>query len=378
MMTQRTLLYLFLATPILRADSCAPILSDPVFELWCDGETLCSWRVDNGTIQRVPTWHEADFGVELSSPNTQISQLIQRGNTGCLEITTLANVDDSATLELLIDFLDDGVMDHRQPIVGQNWARAQFLITPPPWFDDVAAPPWYQATRVFVRKTGDKRAVLAEMNVTATDGARCTAPAVELRGAPLGVPCANPAGCASGQCGPGTPRPSDTILNTVCGECTDDDACDAGEICGITTRSNYLPYASCVAAGRDPLGAACRTDAECAGGICCGGTCSVCCGEPGRGCPAGAVCKNGVENDGRFAILSPDIAWRCDAEQHKGRAGDACVVQADCMSGTCSSTIALKFCAMEGRDCVANESCNPVVGSPFGDCILQATPGLCR
>src|SRR5215208_1468020 len=49
------------------------ITRDPGFDLWC-GESLCAWKLERGTIQRAPTWHLEDAGVELVEPGTAIEQ----------------------------------------------------------------------------------------------------------------------------------------------------------------------------------------------------------------------------------------------------------------------------------------------------------------
>jgi hypothetical protein len=361
MNARRALLLLLLTTPILRADSCGPVIADPGFELWC-AESLCSWRVDTGQIQRAPTWHRADFGVELIDPDTQISQPFQ-GGVACLAVKTLADVEENASLELLIDFHDDGVIDHRQPIVGRRWARSEFLITPPAW---------YERARVLVRKAGTGRAVLAELGVSQEAAASCTAAPVAIRDAALGLPCEADSECRQRHCAPSIPRQTESALGKVCGACASDEHCGPQEVCGLTTASPHLPYAACTPPGRDPLGAACRTDRECKSGICCSGVCSTCCPDARGGCGATETCDNGQP----VSLLFPfgiNLAWRCSPDSGKRTAGEPCVGVDDCASGSCSSTIALGFCPFNGRDCVEHESCG---GS---ECAHRAaTPGTCR
>src|ERR1043165_1367598 len=87
--------------------ACQPgALDDPGFDLWCGG-SLCKWETEQGSIRRVPTWNEEDYGVELVGKPvvlSQVANLPQIGSDPCLSFTILGNVDASAEMKLEFDF----------------------------------------------------------------------------------------------------------------------------------------------------------------------------------------------------------------------------------------------------------------------------------
>src|SRR5678809_894434 len=66
-------------------DCSGGITRDPGFDLWC-GDALCTWKIERGAVRRVPTWHEADAGVELVDPDTAIEQFtpVNSGDGTCI------------------------------------------------------------------------------------------------------------------------------------------------------------------------------------------------------------------------------------------------------------------------------------------------------
>ncbi len=358
MKTHTTILLLILATPVLRGDGCSPAVDDPGFELWC-GESLCAWTVEAGAVARVPTWHPADFGVELVGNDARISQLLAR-RVDCLGVRTLADVGEGASLELAIDFYDDGTIDHRQPILGDAWALSSFAITPPER---------YEGARVMVLKAGTGRAVLAELAVSERGRSACTAAPVEVREGALGMSCARDSSCTSGFCEPGLALPEGRAPAKVCAACRETVECGSWRVCGLVTDTDRLPHKACVPRAADPLGAACATDEECASGVCCGGTCSTCCAG-GPGCASGETCANGLAPADQLMSGMPDPAWRCDPGQRLRDSGEPCTDVSDCRSQTCTSTRALGFCWGNGRDCIEGDGCDV--------CVVTARPGVCQ
>jgi len=75
------LLGLLLGLLLLPGWTCGTSLTkNPGFDLWC-GDELCAWKVEAGSIRRIPTWHRSDFGVELLGEETVLSQLVHTSVT---------------------------------------------------------------------------------------------------------------------------------------------------------------------------------------------------------------------------------------------------------------------------------------------------------
>ena len=183
-------------------DSCGSSLTnDPSFDLWC-GQQLCDWHTDSGAALRVPTWHEDDWGVELSGNPAGISQLLVEKDDSqptCLRFETNSNIDDGASVTVGLDFGDDGTIDEQVPVPSSHWESVSFLM---------ATRAWYPSVRFLLRKTGDGRAVLAHMLV-AGEGSTldsrintsCPDPPAPFNERPPGAPCQTGSNCKSGVCG---------------------------------------------------------------------------------------------------------------------------------------------------------------------------------
>lgn len=369
MKMQTTMMLLILATPVLRGDTCGNDLNrNGNFDLWCEDQ-LCGWTVEDGIVNRAPTWHRADYGVELQGAGVRMSQILQKGLLGgrCIHFTTLVDVEGDAQAEVMIDFFDDGTIDYRQPLKGSNWARSETWVT---------APRWYQDARLIIEKNGEGRAVLAEVRLEGRQAHECKEAPIELVGATVGSPCTVDATCgAGGRCLPGLERDGEHPFGPTCGLCANEADCGAGQVCGVTTASARLPHTACAAAGADPLGAACREDEECGSGVCCGGTCSTCCPSATAGgeavaCAGAEACTNTLDDFQGLSLGTAAPAWRCSARGGVRRTGEPCIIGDDCASGTCTSSITLGFCWGAGSDCVAGDSCE--------FCNESTKPGLCR
>jgi hypothetical protein len=189
---------LFLPLATLGAKGCDnDLVDDPTFRDWC-GDKLCAWTLDEGAVQRAPTWHPDDYGVAFTATPTAISQSVSN-TPRCLEFTTVADVDPSAQMTIGIDFNRDGTIDHEEPIAATGFHPAHTEIT---------APLWYDGFRIVLTKHGAGKAVLAQMRVQGSKA--CSAPPVALHDLPLGATCSNaePSACGSGICCGG-----------VCSEC---------------------------------------------------------------------------------------------------------------------------------------------------------------
>ena len=157
------------ALATLGGDCDGDIVKDPTFRDWC-GSGLCSWSLDAGQMQRVPTWDENDLGVAFTASPTQITQVTNEGQAKCILFTTTADIDPAAQMSLLVDFNNDGTIDSRQPLGSTQWHRLRFELT---------APRSYKGVTFHVRKEGTGTAVLAELRIQSTSD--CSGPPVRSR-----------------------------------------------------------------------------------------------------------------------------------------------------------------------------------------------------
>ncbi|HOX43422.1 MAG TPA: hypothetical protein PK668_07485 [Myxococcota bacterium] len=331
--------------------SCEPsLIEDPSFDLWC-GQSLCAWQLEAGEVRRVSTWHPADAGVELVGDPAAISQLlgISSRDVSCLRFETLAQVDADASVTLEMDFLDDGSVDYRTPVAGNDWAAVSYLITPPSWYRDV---------RLGLRKTGPGRAVLAHLRVT--ESSECSDSPLPLPDRPLGANCLNDAECADGLCGVAIfPYASEDAAPGVCGACRDDAACAAGEVCGADPTPVGFA-AACGPAGRHVLGERCLVDGECATGVCCLSVCAECCPEIAP-CADGGACLAAALPEPLPAFSWLGMPAQCDPREGEGAAGAVCLVDEDCQSGSCQGSGPLRMCLFDSHPCETDADC------PFGN-----------
>jgi hypothetical protein len=149
-----------LAATQLGADECggAPEIDDPGFELWCE-TGLCSWRVERGQAERVPTWHRGDDGVELIGDDAAIAQISRATRGACLAVTMLADVDQSTEVMLELDVDSDGTVEHEERIAGAGFRPVEFLLL-------VGEP--LRSVTFRIAKRGPGRAVLANIGAAAT------------------------------------------------------------------------------------------------------------------------------------------------------------------------------------------------------------------
>ena len=219
------------------------VVQDPTFRDWC-GASLCSWTLDSGQIQRVPTWSADDLGVSFVATGTQISQVTTEHDATCLLFTTTADIDPAAQMTLLVDFNNDGTIDFQAPLGAADWHQVQAEVTAPKGYDGIT---------FHLRKAGTGTAVLAEMRVvSATD---CKAPAAH---APfrLAESCVTTADCAAGLV---------CTADGLCAQCGDTAACPDGVAC--ETRA-FRAQQCGPGQGLGKPGDPCTTPADCASGAC--------------------------------------------------------------------------------------------------------------
>lgn len=304
-------------------------LSNTDFNLWC-GDSLCSWTTEKGKIRRVATWDDADYGVELASTPTVISQEANLSalGTSCARFSFMGNVQAEAEVRLELDFSSDGTVDYSEGVPSLAWRRVDLLVNLPP------QP--YSSLKVLLDKQGKGTAIFAGLAMKSAE--HCGGDPIHLSHLPIGSLCTDDADCDSehcvewirlqptgnvavrtcaecrvgGECSEGfvcglkTETPSglgamacvplegqsngtlcteaaqcehDVCRDGVCAECWRDADCGDGGKCGSVRAETDLVFAGCIAPGMKPSGASCGTDDECASGACC-----LVCVEPGKGC----------------------------------------------------------------------------------------------
>jgi len=159
----------------------------PRFDLPCpDGP--CGWQVSTapyveawearGSVQRVPTWHERDYGVELRGAPVELSQLVPDvSGAPCFEFKWLADFDDDAEVYLLADFDDDGGIEFERKMPDADWHPLSFLIR---------APLQYTGVRFIIRKTAGGRVVLSRLYGAPGEGCDGLLPPLSSTGAAAG------------------------------------------------------------------------------------------------------------------------------------------------------------------------------------------------
>jgi hypothetical protein len=232
------------ALAALGADCNGDVVQDPTFRDWC-GDTLCSWTLESGKIQRVPTWSPEDLGVSFVERGTEISQVTDEHEATCLLFTTTADIDPAAQMTLLVDYGNDSTMDFQQVLGATQWHKVQ---------TEIATPRGYSGITFHLRKEGTGTAVLAEMRIESTTG--CV-PLHATTPVPLNAGCFYATDCAPGLfCDP----------SQVCLQCSDKVACPGSTAC--QARSPFLPRQCGPGQGLGQSGAPCIFDDDCAGGAC--------------------------------------------------------------------------------------------------------------
>jgi hypothetical protein len=364
-------LLLVLGLPLLMAGECEPpLVTDSGFDLWC-GAALCAWQIDDGAIGKVPTWHARDYGVDLLSPSTTISQLLPYGSAdvACIHFKLLADIDPSVNVLLDLAFNDGSSQSSHvlQTLSTGAWTPIDYHLVTPTYF---------QSVRVSIRKSGAGRAVLAQIQAAKSASACAGTPPVGAINRPDGATCEGAVQCAGGQCNPrplaaqlipdpGTPR-------GVCAACAGDADCAPAEVCGLGWSAAFPePFPACLVPSGLLLGDRCLSGGECATGVCCGGICSTCCAG-GPGCGPGVVCSE-RPRDASGAPLR--AAFQCAPGASGGGPLTPCLGDDDCASGGCAGATSLSVCSADGRRCVAPADCP----NPDGNaCIaLGVAGGIC-
>ena len=335
------------------------------FDLWC-GDELCGWRLYEdkdgnryGSVEEAATWHEKDKGVELKNDeggrDAILYQTLQDRSGVCKVFSVQANVEKGAKLWIEFDYLaDDPLAPERSvEIEGDDWNTTNVEAPMPETTMDI---------NLIFRKSGRGKVVLSR--VTMEDATACNAemPAVEF---PDGAPCEENSECRSGLC---ERQPSTSGVSTLrsCSACNLDTPCDDDQSCGYDFSEDYRTmYQGCGEVGRHVLGQRCQWDDECTTGICCAGKCATCCQD--TDCPEEQQCQH----------LGSDKPDQCAPEAGLGEAGDFCLSDFDCQSGTCEAEAVLRTCNVDGRPCTADSEC--INNDETGACTeVGYYDGVCR
>jgi hypothetical protein len=352
----------------LGATDCGQIIRDPGFDLWC-GDQLCSWKVERGSVERVPTWNEGDPGVALLGSDTAIEQLtpVTDADTTCIEITMMSNVTLDAHVVLNIDVDDDGTIEQSEQLPTAAWQPLTFLVA-------IRAP--YSGVRFELAKTGPGSAELADINAVVSTACGAGQTPLDPRPVPIGEPCQGSADCRSGFCALpvgllGLPGAENG--NGVCASC-DATSCGSGEVCGAgiapTVVAGVAP--ACVPAGSKPLGELCLGDAECAAGPCVNDACSECNPVGSNSCPNGETCLSTWPEF--FDVFTPFL---CSPSVPRG-SGEVCVDSDECSSGVCVGET-YSECS-DSRPCTSDQDC-PIDGDTLlnGACqVVGVVGGTCE
>jgi hypothetical protein len=333
----------------LGATDCGNVLKDPGFDLWCDGR-LCAWTVERGSAVQVPTWNAADSGVELVGTDVAIAQLspVAWTDGSCIEFDMIADVDESAEVDLNFDAYGDGTIDYTQRVPTSSWQPVSFV---------VSIGGHWAGMRFELAKRGTGRAVLAKIAAKVVDDATCAGFATSFTptNAPLGGTCGGGTTCGSG----GTCSVVG-FGDQVCTGCDGTDAsCGSGDVCGLGAPVSPvvgIPLA-CVSARSHALGEPCAAAGECATGFCTAGTCSTCTTD--ADCGSDARCGAG------WPSTTDHAPYVCAPGGHQRASGEPCAADGDCASGRCDGSLRME-CSADGRACTSPADC------PFADSSLDS------
>lgn len=318
-------------------DGCGPdpVIRDPGFDLWC-GDVLCAWKVVTGEIQKAPTWHAKDAGVEFLGSDSSIEQIapVDNGDASCIKFDLVANVDDKSEMKLEIDVQADGSVDMEERIPTSSWKPLTYNIR----IDGA-----YRGVRFVLSKRGNGKATLAQIAAHTTLAADCEGfEPVAVAPAPNGAWCTNDGDCLSNLCRV-VPDTASFFGNVyACVGCDPAAAtCGTGEVCGAFEPSSFVRslVPACVPEAAKQVGERCRVDTECGSGICNGNVCSTC--GPGHACTNGGNCRLAYANG----------PTTCTG----GARGEPCAIESDCTSNRCEGP-ERKQC-LDGRGCDSPETC---------------------
>lgn len=163
-----------------------------ILNLWC-GEMPCSWELESGAIEPVPTWHEVEPGIGFLEVPTVISTYLISPRNACWGFELSADVEPGTRFVLETDYLDDGQAESQRVIAVQDFDLVTVGVSNP-----VPSLP----VRLRLRLETPGRAHLARIySLEMTNSTFCkgqTPP--EILNRPDGVVCESNEQCQSGRC----------------------------------------------------------------------------------------------------------------------------------------------------------------------------------
>ncbi|HEY4056955.1 MAG TPA: hypothetical protein VGM39_10105 [Kofleriaceae bacterium] len=329
------------------------VTRDPGFDLWC-GDSLCSWKTERGSVEKIGTWNKNDPGVAFIGTDSAISQTssVNSKDGRCIKFQLLSKVDASANMELRVDIGDDGTVDQTERFpVSDHWSLLVY---------NIYVNRDYNGIRFEIAKSGTGDAAIAQVDAdidpSACDG--FTSALSDPQG--NGTVCDLNTQCESGKCTGTSNTPG--FQNGTCQGCEPGVAgtCDATEVCGaVEPFSPVLDDVihECVPAQSAKTGQRCFDDTQCANSMCVQGVCST--------CKAATDC--GSDTCGTTFLYGPNV---CGYKQGHRTSGQSCYDNQDCASGTCTGTP--HYQCTDGRSCPGGDRtlCPPVTG-------FSLEPGPC-
>ncbi len=357
------------------AEFCGPsdLLENASFDLWC-GDELCSWELEQGSVEKVATWHASDAGASLVGNPVVMSQHAEADEeeVDCIEFSLMAQSDPGTTVQLELDFYDDGITDYEHPIPVLDWETVSYWIRPPQHFDGI---------RFRIRKSGDGAAVLSQIRAQSVSEELCEGmDKLLLEDLADGTRCSENAECLHGRCEhvPVLSSIEEDQWERVCGSCATDSWVDCGSepVCGVDFTASNLTTSECVDLADKILGEMCLEDEECTTGVCCEGQCSECCHSPRADCEDGTTCVRPTVSDGD---AHPDLLPRmCYPNRYLRAGGEPCMGDSDCASGSCEAEEVLKLCDPGGQPCDSDSDCHSELDDQTTQCVsLGAREGVC-
>ncbi len=348
-----------------------PLLEDPSFDMWC-GDSLCSWEVEEGSVEQVPTWHSGDHGVGMMTDPTVIAQhsLASSADTDCIWFSLMVDSDPGVTVQLELDFRSDGAAEYAHPIPSTDWTTFSYHIRPPDWFDVMT---------FRIRKTGTGNATVAQILAERDDAEMCASQtALDYSDLANGQHCGWAEECTGGYCQEHDLIASDRDIDgtpwSVCGECNWG-SCDDEQVCGMAYTDDNMAYPACMDPPNKALGEQCIYDEECGSGICCYGRCSECCAYDARDCANGSVCERAPGNGIAETRMMP---YMCAPSEGEREGGDPCLTGNDCASGSCLAESQLRLCDPSGQPCDTTADCPDYDGERAVCVTLGAHDGSCE
>ena len=163
-------------------------------------------------------------------------------------------------------------------------------------------------------------------------------------------------------------------------ECGLERPCPAGTVCVSSVSGQH-----CRTAGPAPIGARCRTSAQCSTGFCAGGQCARSCPD-GLGCGEDERCVQFLEGSFCFARCHNDtdcaLGAFCDTSygddpicywRGAGTARSQCSQHRECLSGHCLKGQCAQAC-VDDTDCTSRQRCMSV--GPRQLCLSQPLPEM--